>query len=69
MRLTYDPSTRAVYVYIQEGVKIAISAELILNKVLIDYSEDGSIVGLDLTGVEGVDRIEMLAPNKEAQDG
>ena len=49
MKITYDPKTDAVYIQFQEG-EYSISKE-IGDGVILDYTEEGKIMGIEILEV------------------
>lgn len=66
MRITHDPETAAVYVYLIEPDGRKLRTEELGDGVMIDRGPGGEVVGIELLNVPGnrVD-VEKLAPPAE----
>lgn len=51
MRITYDSDADAMYIYLDEKVKVDRTKEIDKN-VIIDYDKDGNLIGVELLFVK-----------------
>lgn len=46
MQMDYDPATDSLYIHLSE--RISVDSDEVVEGVVLDYAEDGSLVGIDL---------------------
>ncbi len=62
-RATYDPDAKALYVYLKENEERAVKWSGRLSEgVNVDYDADGSLIGVEVLGVEIITRIVDADP-------
>jgi len=46
MRLSYDPKTDSLYIHLTE--RPSIESDEVANGIVLDFAEDGALVGIDV---------------------
>ena len=46
MRLSYDPTTDSLYIHLLE--RASVDSDEVCEGVVLDYAEDGALVGIDV---------------------
>ena len=46
MKLSYDAATDSLYIHLSE--RVSVDSDEVVEGVVLDYAEDGSLVGIDL---------------------
>jgi uncharacterized protein YuzE len=58
MKLSYDPTTDSLYIHLQD--KSSVDSREISDGVLLDFDENGAVIGLDIQHASKVADLEAL---------
>ena len=62
MRLAYDPETDSLYIHLSE--RVAANSDEVAEGVVLDFADDGALVGIDVQRASKNADIQRLFLNK-----
>lgn len=62
MRLAYDPETDSLYIHLSE--KEAANSDEVAEGIVLDFADDGALVGIDVQHASKTADIQRLFLNK-----
>ncbi|PAU80187.1 hypothetical protein CK501_11140 [Halovibrio salipaludis] len=61
MKLNYDKETDSLYIHLSEA--LAVDSDEVKEGIVLDYAEDGSLVGIDIQHASHTTDIAQLVVN------